>query len=101
MAAPLPPAAATAAPRPGRSVAAVAVGTRREPLMRLRSLECRGPLRTPAPAQPAPRRLPQCLMLWTPGCQVDMAAGLEDWLGLQALTADPRSKTSGLPCLGY
>lgn len=86
---------------PGPSVAAAAVGTRREPLMRLRSLECRGPLPTPALAQPAPRRLLQCLMPWTPGSQVDMAAGLEDWLGLQAVAADPRSKASGLPCLSY
>lgn len=69
--------------------------------MRLRSLEYRGPLPTPALAQPTPRRLLQCLMSWTPGFRVDMAAALEDWLGLQAVAADPRSKASGLPCLGY
>lgn len=69
MAAPSPPAAATAAPRPGPSVAA-AVGTGREPLVRLRSLECRGPLGLPAPAQPAPgasSSVPDALDPWVSG----------------------------------
>lgn len=70
MAARLPPAAATAATRPGPSVTAAAVGTRREPLLRLRSLERRGPLEPSAPAQAAPRAsasVPDALDPWVSG----------------------------------
>lgn len=72
MAAPLPPAAAaaTAATRPGPSVTTAAVGTRREPLLRLRSLERRGPLGPSAPAQPAPgasASVPDALDPWVSG----------------------------------
>lgn len=107
MAAPLPPAAATAAPRPSSSVAAAAavaaattaaVGTRRQPLLRLRSLERRGPSGPPAPAQPAPgvsASVPDArLMPWTTGSRGDMAAGFEDLI-LEALAPAPGSEASG------
>lgn len=95
MAAPLPPAAATAATRSGPSVTAAAFGTRREPLLRLRNLERRGPLGRPRLRNPHRGRLPQCLMPWTPGSQVDMAAGFEDLVSLEALVAAPGSQASG------
>lgn len=40
-------------------------------------------------------RLPQCLMPWTPGSQVNMAAGFEDLVSLEALVAAPGSEASG------
>lgn len=94
MAAPLPPAAATAATRPGPSVTAAAVGTCREPLLRLRNLERRGPLGPSAPAQPTPgasASVPDALDPWVSGGHGRWLRGLS----LEALVAAPGSQASG------
>lgn len=40
-------------------------------------------------------------MPWTAQSQMDMTAGFEDLLSLEALTAVPGSEASRIPCLDY
>lgn len=102
MAAPLPAAAATAAPRPGPSVAAAAaVGTRRQPLLRLRSLECRGLRGPPAPAQcasGAPDSVPDAL---NPGVSGKHGRGPGGRVKLTGCGGCPGIEASKILCLGY
>lgn len=46
-------------------------------------------------------RPPECLMPWIPGSQMDMTAGFEDLLSLEALAAAPGCEASRIPCLDY